>query len=219
MTALLAQNSKLRKSTGKRTFNFGIPAYRSASGQKTCPNAGACAKGCYARSGAYMFGNVKPAYESRLSATGDADFGDRIRAEVRAKRVERVRVHDSGDFYSEGYLYRWVRIANSLPDVEFYAYTKMVSMLRFAQAQPGWPPNFTIIYSFGGTEDKKIDVKRERHSRVFQSRAELLREGYADASDDDNIALGPNPKVGLVYHGAKNFDNTDWSKVKHEPKK
>lgn len=47
----LVQNSKIKKMSGPKTFNWGIPAYQSANGFKTCPNAAACAKGCYATMG------------------------------------------------------------------------------------------------------------------------------------------------------------------------
>ena len=49
---LLTQNSKLKKTSkklGVRVFNFGIPAYKSASGKLTCPMADACVKFCYAK--------------------------------------------------------------------------------------------------------------------------------------------------------------------------
>jgi hypothetical protein len=213
VTQLLAQNSKLKKTTGKRSFNFGIPAYRSQSGFKTCPKAGACAVGCYARSGAYRFSNVAAAYETRLAATFLPDFGDRIRAEVGKKRVERLRIHDSGDFYSETYLETWKDIARSLPAVEFYAYTKQVKMLKKHLRSADWPKNFFIIFSQGGTEDKSIDPRTDRHSRVFETHEALRASGYADTSGDDAVALGPNPRVGLVYHGGKSYANTDWKKV------
>jgi hypothetical protein len=65
---LLTQNSKLKKTSkelGLRVFNFGIPAYKSASGKLTCPMADSCVKFCYAKKGAYIWSNVKPAFEKR----------------------------------------------------------------------------------------------------------------------------------------------------------
>ena len=49
---LLTQNSKLKRTSkelGLRVFNFGIPAYKSASGKLTCPFADECVKFCYAK--------------------------------------------------------------------------------------------------------------------------------------------------------------------------
>lgn len=206
----LVRNSKIKKSA-KRTFNFGIPAYLSSTGLKTCPNAGACAKGCYALAGAYRFSNVAQAFERRLKATLTDEFIQSMLADIDKQRAERVRIHDSGDFYDEAYLNRWIEIIKARPQVEFYAYTKMVSL--FKSRMSDLPSNFTVIYSYGGTEDRLIDVKRDRHSLVFESESQLKAYGYADASNQDDVALGSNPKIGLVYHGTKNIENTNWGKV------
>lgn len=206
---LLTQNSKIKKSKDKRTFNFGIPAYQSASGFKTCPNAAACIEGCYARMGAYTFGNVKPVFEWRLECTFKPEFAAMIQAEITKKRVERVRIHDSGDFYSQEYLNKWIAIANVNPNVEFYAYTKMVSMVKSTPL----PSNLRIIFSFGGTQDASINVKSDRHSLVFEKPSHLKKYKYSDASKNDSIALKDNPRIGLLYHGTKSFKNTYWNRV------
>lgn len=207
---LLVRNSKIKKSK-YRTFNFGIPAYKSASGMFTCPNAGACAKGCYALAGAYRFSNVAQAFERRLTITQSEDFVRIMLQDIDKNRAERIRIHDSGDFYSEEYLDKWLEIVRARPNVQFYAYTKMVSL--FKRRLKDIPSNFVVIFSFGGTEDKLIDVSKDRHSLVFTSLKELKSRGYANASEQDDIALGKNPKIGLVYHGTKNIENTDWNKV------
>jgi len=93
-----------------------------------------------------------------------------------------------------------------VPDVEFYAYTKMVSMVQGAGVRPS---NFTVIFSYGGKEDHLIDVSYDRHSQVFSDIEGLLQAGYIDASQDDSKALTPNNKVGLIYHGAK---SKQWGK-------
>ena len=90
----------------------------------------------------------------------------------------------------------------------------MVRLFKDLTARKELPANLTLIYSYGGTEDKLIDPKVDRHSAVFSSEEELLAAGYADSSEDDAVALGTNPKIGLIYHGTKNIENTDWSKVK-----
>jgi hypothetical protein len=207
---LFTQNSKIRKIKDKRTFNFGIPAYKSKSGFVTCPAAAACIKGCYAKSGAYLFSNVAQAFERRLEATLRDDFVSIALSQLDRQRVERLRIHDSGDFYSKEYLNKWLEIIKARPNIEFYAYTKNRPLFEGLKL----PSNFIIIRSFGGKYDKSIDQDRDRHSRVFESLPELLTAGYANASEDDLVALGDNPKVGLVYHGTKNIENTDWRKVK-----
>lgn len=207
----LTQNSKMKKMSGVKTFNWGIPAYRSASGFKTCPNAAACAKGCYATMGAYTFSNVAKVFEARLALAQDyPKLIETINAEIKRRSVRRLRIHDSGDFFSLEYTHAWFEIMQRNPGTQFYAYTKMVSMFKALAL----PVNFTLIFSYGGTEDKLINPRVDRHSWVFNSVSELRRAGYANASRNDTVALGRNPKIGLVYHGTKNVENTDWSKVK-----
>lgn len=215
----LTQNSKIKKMTGQKTYNWGIPAYQSASGFKTCPNAAACAKGCYATQGAYKFSNVAAVFEKRLKLAQSPNFALIINAEIKRRKVERLRIHDSGDFFSAEYLKRWIMIMRVNPKTQFYAYTKAVSMLKSFAEDGLLPDNFTVIYSYGGTEDKLIDRENDRHSWVFSSEKALVDAGYADASKNDSVALDLNPKIGLIYHGTKNIENTDWNKVLNSPTK
>lgn len=210
----LTQNSKMKKMSGPKTFNWGIPAYKDSTGFKTCPNAAACVKGCYATMGAYMFSNVAKVFQQRLTLARSAEFVAVMDGEIKRRGVERLRIHDSGDFFDRLYTMKWVQVMVMNPSVQFYAYTKMVSLFKHLKETGQLPGNFTVIYSFGGTEDKLIDVNTDRHSAVFTTVAELKRAGYADAHVNDAVALGRNPKIGLVYHGTKNIENTNWNKVK-----
>jgi len=206
---LLSQNSKM-KASGKNIFNFTIPAFRTPDGQVTCPNATTCISGCYARQGAYNWKPVKAKHMANFNATKHEFFVGMIIREIESKRVKptHIRIHDSGDFYSMEYLQNWIKIAGYLPKIQFYAYTKMISMVKSSEL----PPNFKIIFSLGGREDTLINQNIDRHSRVFETLDDLIQAGYVDASDNDLIALGDNPKIGLVYHGAKSFNNTTWRK-------
>ena len=213
---------KKSSQNGIDLFNFGIPAFRSKSGLSTCPNARQCATGCYAQSGTYRFGNVVNAYEQRLQLTQSVEFVDIMIAEIRSKMIQSkmkgrqcvIRIHDSGDFYSKEYAIKWLYIIEALPQCKFYAYTKMVSMFETFKQQGFHFENFRLIYSLGGSEDSQIDTESHFHSKVFQSETALIEAGYSDASQDDTVAaIGPCKKIGLVYHGVKNYAKTAWSKV------
>lgn len=195
MKNLLTRNSKIAKMSGAYTVNWTLPAI------KTCPQAGLCKTGCYASQGAYKWSPSVKAHERNFELTKQDDFVQLISAELtRRKKIKRVRIHDAGDFYNESYMGKWLMIAARHPDIEFYAYTKMVKMFKIFERLPR---NFIVIYSFGGRQDSLIDVTKDRHSRVFDSLAELKSARYADSSKDDAIATGLNPRIGLVYHGAK----------------
>lgn len=200
----LSQNSKLKKSG---IHNWGIPAI------KTCPQAGVCKLGCYADMGAYKFSNVARVFQKRLELTKTPEFVATLDAEIKRRKVSKLRIHDSGDFYSIGYTMKWIEIMNLNPNVEFYAYTKMVSNFKQLDKLDKLPNNFTLIYSYGGRQDAMIDPLKDRHSIVFESLSQLNNNGYADASKFDTVALEENPRIGLVYHGTKKFANTEWAPV------
>lgn len=190
-------NSKLKQDS---IFTWGIPAGESKTGIITCPNAGACKRGCYAMQGFYVMPSVAVAQEARLSLALSPVFVDTIDAEIKRRKVKRLRIHDSGDFFSVGYTNSWLEIIRRNPGVRFYAYTKMVSF--FKARQKLLPSNFHVIFSEGGTQDSKINQEKDRHSRVFATVGELKRAGYSDAHKRDKPSLLGHQRIGLVYHGA-----------------
>ena len=199
---LLTQNSKLKKtskSLGLRVFNFGIPAYKSASGKLTCPFADACVKFCYAKKGAYIWSNVQPAFEKRYQLSKTDDFVNKMNQEIIKKKPDYVRVHDSGDYYSKAYLRKWLTVAIHNPQVRFYSYTNCVEMLKNAKL----PDNYDIIFSDSGKQKHLIDEKKDRHTRIFSTHNELISAGYTDASSVDLMAtkwFNKTNKVGLIFH-------------------
>tara|TARA_B100000767_G_scaffold240857_1_gene236937 strand:+ start:5499 stop:6104 length:606 start_codon:yes stop_codon:yes gene_type:complete len=199
---LLTQNSKLKKTSkalNLRVFNFGIPAYKSASGKLTCPMADECVKFCYAKKGAYIWSNVQPAFEKRYQLSKTLEFIDAMNSEIKKKRPDYVRVHDSGDYYSRSYLAKWITIAKSNPEVRFYSYTNMVDMMHKAEL----PNNYDIIFSDSGKQKHLIDKSVDRHTQIFDTKDNLHEAGYIDASDTDLYAtkwFNNTNKVGLVFH-------------------
>ena len=199
---LLTQNSKIKKTSktmGVRLFNFGITAYKSATGKVTCPFADKCIKYCYAQKGAYSWGNVKPAFEKRYELTKHENFEQMIANEIVKKKIDFVRIHDSGDYYSKKYRDKWFRIMEKFKDVKFYSYTNSLPLFRDIDL----PNNFCTIYSDGGKLAHTIDKTKERHSLVFKSIEDMEDAGYTDASDNDLMATkwyNKNNKVGLKFH-------------------
>ena len=199
---LLTQNSKLKKTSKElsvRVFNFGIPAYKSASGKLTCPMADGCVKFCYAKKGAYIWSNVQPAFEKRYELTKTDKFVDAMYDEIVKKKPDYVRVHDSGDYYSKAYLQKWIDIALLFPEVKFYSYTNMVDMIL----KTSLPDNYDIIFSDSGKQKHLINERKHRHTRIFSTNSDLVSSGYVDASNIDLMAtkwFSKNHKVGLVFH-------------------
>ena len=199
---ILTQNSKLKKTSkhfGVKVLNFGIPAYRSATGKVTCPFAGDCVKFCYAKKGAYIWKNVRPAFEKRYELTRSDKFIDEMNAEITIKEPDYVRIHDSGDFYSPEYLQKWLAVAIHNPCVRFYAYTNSIQMVKDVEL----PDNFDVIFSDSGKQKHLINEEEDRHTKIFHSHNELISAGYADASSFDLMAtkwFNKTNKVGLIFH-------------------
>ena len=208
MDNLLGTGNTKLKNTAKhfdiKIFNFSIPAGNDkASGKITCPFAGSCLSLCYAKKGMYRFGNVERALTKRYEASKEADFVQRINAELSKVKKDKqiyVRIHDSGDFYSPAYFAKWLEIARLNPLVRFYAYTKSHSFIR---GNFNLPENFDLIYSLGSTRDELINQETERHSKIFQSADEMQAAGYSDSSYLDINAtkwVTENKKIGLLIH-------------------
>jgi|13_taG_2_1085334.scaffolds.fasta_scaffold00187_24 hypothetical protein len=204
-TAILTQNGKLKKTskeTGLRVFNFGIPAYKTQSGKLTCPFADKCIKFCYAQKGAYSWGNVKPAFEKRYQLTKDENFVSIMVDAIKAKKVNFLRVHDSGDYYSKKYLLDWFTIAKQLPSVKFYSYTNSIKLVKDQNHEK--PENFSFIFSDSGKQVDLINENVDRFTKIFKSENELIEAGFINASKVDLFASKhyniENNKIGLVYH-------------------
>jgi hypothetical protein len=199
---LLTQNSKLKKTSeylNKRVYNFGITAYKTSTGKITCPFAEECIKFCYAKKGAYIWKNVKPAYEYRYELSKTNKFIDKINAEIVLKEPDYIRVHDSGDYYSREYLNKWIEIAKLNKDIKFYSYTNCVALLKETKL----PDNFDIIFSSDGKQKDLINKSKDRHSFIFKNEEDLVSSGYINASKIDLYSTkwyNSNNKIGLILH-------------------
>jgi|TARA_B100000073_G_C23643799_1_gene537714 DNA repair photolyase len=199
---LLTQNAKMKKTSKEnktKIFNFSIPAYKTKQGKITCPFAKECVKYCYAQKGNYTrFPIIQQLMEKKYNLTKQDNFIELITNEIKKKKANYIRIHDSGDFYSVAYLKKWVQIAKQNKDVIFYAYTKSIKF--FIDYQINLPKNMKIIFSEGSKTDNLINTKKHRHARIFKTVTDLLKAGYIDASNNDLKAITDNKKVGLVYH-------------------
>jgi hypothetical protein len=141
----------------------------------------------------------EPAFENRYQLSKTDDFVDAMNNEIRKKKPDYVRVHDSGDYYSTAYLKKWIEIAIHNPNVRFYSYTNMVDMMLKASL----PDNYDIIFSDSGKQKHLIDERQHRHTKIFSSHSDLVSAGYVDSSSIDLMAtrwFSTTHRVGLVFH-------------------
>ena len=143
---------------------------------------------------------MKPAFEKRLKATQKDNFVDVMIEEVKKRKADFVRVHDSGDYYSKEYLLKWFAIAEALPNVKFYSYTNNINMIKKLKSIP---INYDFIFSDSGKQKQLIDKNTDRHTKIFRTKLELDRAGYKDTSNFDLYATrwyNNSNNVGLIIH-------------------
>lgn len=207
-------NEKLVKTSKSkyRVMGFSVPAdhdfTHKGERMNTCPKALACKAVCYAKQGRYRMDNVVTARKHNLRLSLRPTFVKRIIEDLSGlvvkgpktrKPYNVVRLHDSGDMYSEKYFSDWCEIAAAFPNVIFYAYTKSLH-LPLHKA----PANFRITQSLGGKLDNLVQLGRP-HSRIFSSHAARKREKYVDGNESDIPAIEGKVKIGLCYHGGRNL--------------
>ncbi|WP_188186970.1 GP88 family protein [Nonomuraea sp. SYSU D8015] len=199
---LLTQNSQLRQ---EGIWNWTLPALyaKLPDGRKiiTCPSAGKCAVICYARFGAYRFRQVRERHLANLAFVVEdlSGWEQAMTTELRARRFQGkwIRIHDSGDFFSDDYLSAWLRISRTHPKVKFYAYTKEVERFR-RLVEPNPPPNFFWVYSLGGKYDADLDVAVDRIADVFPTREAIRERGWHDQEASDLLSVTGASPVGMA---------------------
>lgn len=125
---------------------------------KTCPGkTKICSKICYATKSERIYGykvnnKRRLVFEESLKDT----FVEKIISELKnMSHITRVRLHESGDFYSQKYLDKWIKIAKALPHITFLAYTRSFN-LDFS----GRPKNFIVYWSFDASTKTKVPKGR-----------------------------------------------------------
>jgi hypothetical protein len=203
-------------------FTFSLPAGHSCPFALECltksnPNTGGIADGpdtkvrCYAATNEARFPSVRRARWK--------NFSD-LRALRSDKRMARhildslsrfagiVRVHDSGDFFSEAYYRAWLIVAARRPRTTFYWYTKALPywsrhVHRVGNGRsPGDPPNVVQTASWGGRYDYLIEDLNLRSVRIVLSTEEAV-ERQLDIDHDDSHAMTHGPDFALLIHGTQ----------------
>jgi hypothetical protein len=194
---LLTQNREM-KAIG--VWNWSLPAWagRFPDGRtyNTCPSAGICARVCYARNGTYRWPVVLARHQANLRYVLEdlPGWEAAMVAELGARRFAGawIRIHDSGDFFSDDYLRAWLRICQARPGVNFYTYTKEVDRFR-RLVEPDPPSNFLWVYSYGGTQDHLLNSRTDRVADVFPDEQAIAAAGWHSQEASDLLAvLGPS---------------------------
>lgn len=92
---------------------------------RTCPGRSSlCESVCYARSGRFLFPQVRARLAWNLRQSLRDDFADRMVGELYRKGVLLMRWHVAGDFGTPCYVRKVKAVAERSPQVTMWAYTR-----------------------------------------------------------------------------------------------
>lgn len=132
----------------------------------TCPAAKACRKYCTslkAQVGKWK-GVPQARWRNFWASLYNPNYVDQMVAKIQASGLKWVRFHISGDLYNQQYVQKIAEIARRLPQVHFFLYTKSLHL----NLKPLTTlPNFTVIRSFGGHYDRRINKAKHNYARVI----------------------------------------------------
>lgn len=114
---------------------------------KSCLNHASCAAACYAVKAYKQYPSVRNLWDDNFDIAKNDLFKlyDDIVAQLKTTKKKIVRIHQSGDFFSQAYIQLWADIASNFPDVIFYGYTKVEKLLDISPLDK--LPNVNIIRS------------------------------------------------------------------------
>jgi hypothetical protein len=111
-----------------------------------------------------------------------------------------VRIHVSGDFFSQRYFDAWILVSFSRPHTIFYAYTK--SIRYWLSRRDSIPLNLRLTASLGGDGDWLAEKHNLPTARVVFSEQEAADLGLP-IDHDDSIAIRANRSYALLLHGTQ----------------
>tara|TARA_R100000329_G_scaffold6_3_gene12 strand:- start:357 stop:1079 length:723 start_codon:yes stop_codon:yes gene_type:complete len=116
--------------------------------------------------------------------------------QINKKNINKVRIHESGDFDSLLYLQAWINVAKLNPGIKFYCYSKSLDLFLEVLL----PNNLYMVASYGGRFDYLIDQGYfPKYSKVVFSESEAVRLGL-EIDKDDSLCFGNKP-FALLLHG------------------
>ena len=132
----------------------------------------------------------------------------------------RCRVHVGGDFFSYEYMWAWLRVAERMPNREFYAYTKSLPFWLRHHFENHFPAteNFKMTASAGGRADAVIDLFPDVFKRVSHVVADPADSKHPIEHGEDEFCFQESGHFDLILHGHQPA-GTDQSRQVYQNKK
>ena len=166
-------NTKL----GKGVLSFDLLAVR------TCPNCADCREKCYARKNENLRPQVfnKHLFNTLMALDDLYALRELIKSQLHYSCKHIVRIHSSGDFFSQAYLNMWVHIAKWFPNIRFYGYTKTRGIFDFSEADKTHNLNIVDSYLSDGSinfgDDDFLREKCAKFPNLFVCPVTLKTQG------------------------------------------
>jgi hypothetical protein len=193
-------------------FTFSLPAGHTCPGAKECfakvGRDGGLVDGkdqlfrCFAASAEAFRASIRKSRWHNLDLLRALDTNQmaQLILDSLPTNARLVRVHVSGDFFSESYFLAWMKVASLRSEVRFYAYTK--SIKTWVDNLDRIPSNFRLTASYGGRWDCLIDQYNLKSAKVVFSIEEAMMLGL-DVDHDDSHAYDGDKSFALVLHGTQ----------------
>lgn len=118
--------------------------------------------------------------------------------EKKVRGIRILRIHDSGDFFSQQYFDGWLEAARIRWDIVFYFYSKSIPYIK---NRLPLPENFRFIPSRGGTADAEIeDTFRQA---IIVSNVEEAIEKNLNIDVNEFLAIFGEGDFALLLHGTQ----------------
>jgi len=125
------------------------------------------------------------------------------------KEATHIRIHASGDFYSQEYFDKWLKVCRENPEVKFWAFTKSIQF--WVNRLNDIPENFILQASKGSIQDNLIEEYNLKFAEVFPNKEEAFASGLP-IDIDDTLAMSGTQSFALV----DNYSKPKSQEVKHE---
>ncbi len=240
---IMLKFSKGNAKLGKDVLIFSLSAGHSCPGAKDCKtsvfqNADGSRRiedgpdsvfRCYAASAEIRLPKVyelrRHNYDTLLALRETPKMVEMILKSMHAKGmkgIKKVRVHESGDYFSFSYFKAWMEVATVFPHVTFYSYTKSLPHVVNGIKKGVIPSNFIFTASKGGKFDHMIEPNGFKSVTVTTTQEEtdaaIAKGGKFD--HDDSLPLGDSDFFCQVHgvqpkgsDAAKYWDKLSRAKV------
>jgi hypothetical protein len=189
----------------KPTWEFNLPA------GVTCPYARACKVFAGENTGRFLDDHTEfkcyAASAERFPAARKSRWKN-YRGVLRGimpdvSESTHVRIHMSGDFFSQWYFDIWLAVAYSHAGTMFWAFTK--SLPFWVSRIDVIPPNLNLTASLGGHYDWMVSRHKLKSATVYKSRDDVPIGVSVDV--DDYYAANGNDSFALLDNSCKRGDD------------